>query len=343
MGFKSILGSKKCLPVMFVLTLFGFNQQASASGHNGYVPEETCGFWGAFSCAARNHSNRYNTKYPVVLVHGVSGFDNIMGFIDYFHDIPESLEGGSARVYVPAISSWDDAYVRGEQLLDYIQNTVLPDSGASKVNLIGFSLGGPTVRYVAGVAPSIVASATTVHAVNYGSGFADWGLDTFPQGSAGNTLVTDLISSLSDITNALSGNSGNENDVLDAILFMSSDGANAFNATFSDGMPTSYCGEGASQVNGVHYFSWGGTDHITNVLDVSDYFLAATGNVGYWNGDENDGLVAKCSMHWGDVIADHYRANHFDGVNHLFGLTSIFHNPVSVYENHASRLRDMGL
>lgn len=28
------------------------------------------------------------TKYPIVLVHGVTGFDTIGGLINYFHTIP---------------------------------------------------------------------------------------------------------------------------------------------------------------------------------------------------------------------------------------------------------------
>ena len=334
MKIRAILAS---ISVSLFMTL---SLQANAGAHSGYVD---CAWWNG----ACETYNRYNTKYPIVLVHGVAGFDSLLGFVDYFHNIPENLEGGiitggNAKVYVPNVTAWDDAYVRGEQLLNYIQTVVLPDSGASKVNLIGHSLGGPTVRYVASVAPEMVASATTVNAVNYGSGFADWGLDTFPEGSTGNNVLAELLGLLGDVTDALSGNPEYEQDAMAAVLFMTSDGANQFNNIHSDGMPTSYCGEGASKVNGVRYFSWGGTGTWTNVLDVSDAFLALTGSLGYWNGDSHDGLVAKCSMHWGDVLRDNYDTNHLDATNLLFGLRG-WHDPIDIYENHAARLRDMGL
>lgn len=169
MKLKALIST---ISLSFLLT---FSSLSNAGAHSDYVD---CSWWNA----ACESYNRYNTQYPIVLVHGVAGFDSLLGFVDYFHNIPENLEGnvvtgGKAKVYVPNITAWDDAYVRGEQLLEYIQTHVLPDSGASKVNLIGHSLGGPTTRYVASVAPSLVASVTTVNAVNYGSGFADWGGD----------------------------------------------------------------------------------------------------------------------------------------------------------------------
>jgi triacylglycerol lipase len=331
---------KKYILIILLVLLSLVARSTLAAGHTGYV---TCS---SLNLICKNY-NRYNTKYPIVLVHGVSGFDSLLGLMDYFHDIPESLEGniitgGRAKVYVANVTAWEDAYVRGEQLLQYIQNTVLPDSGASKVNLIGHSLGGPTIRYVAGVKPGIVASITTVNAVNYGSGFADWGMQNIPEGTPGNAVVEDLLNALGDIIDALAGNPEYEQDALEAVKFLTTAGATTFNQKFPAGKPTTYCGKGPSSVNGVRYFSWGGTGTISNVLDVSDYFLSLTGSLGYWNGDSHDGLVARCSMHWGEVIRDNYDTNHLDAVNLLFGLRG-WTNPVSNFQNQAARLRGLGL
>lgn len=178
--------------VIFSLSLT-MTSSAWAGGHSGY---KTCSWWNVICQTA----NRYNTKYPVVLVHGVSGFDQVLGFVEYFHDIPDELQEGNAKVYTPNITAWDDAYVRGEQLLSYIQNVVIPDSGASKVNLIGHSLGSPTIRYVASVRPDLVASITSVNGVNGGSGFADWGMQNFPEGTWGNSVLVNLLNLLGDVT-----------------------------------------------------------------------------------------------------------------------------------------------
>ena len=39
------------------------------------------------------------TKYPIVLVHGLFGFDNI-GPVDYWYGIPSALRSDGAKVYV---------------------------------------------------------------------------------------------------------------------------------------------------------------------------------------------------------------------------------------------------
>ncbi len=57
-----------------------------------------------------------------------------------------------------------------------------------------------------------------------------------------------------------------------------------------------------------------------------------------------DGLVGRCSSHLGMVIRDNYRMNHLDEVNQVFGLTSLFEtDPVSIYRQHANRLKNAGL
>ena len=95
------------------------------------------------------------TRYPIVLVHGLFGFDSALG-IDYFYGIPDALRRDGARVYVAQVSAANSTEVRGEQLLKQV-NQILALTGASKVNLVGHSHGGPTARYVAGVAPGKVA------------------------------------------------------------------------------------------------------------------------------------------------------------------------------------------
>ncbi|MCF6284626.1 MAG: hypothetical protein L3K26_05510, partial [Candidatus Hydrogenedentes bacterium] len=80
-------------------------------------------------------------------------------------------------------------------------------------------------------------------------------------------------------------------------------------------------------VNGVRYYSWGGTGVLTNVFDIGDPVLGLTS---LFYGGANDGLVGRCSSHLGDVIRDNYFQNHIDEVNQVFGLVSIFTSiPVS--------------
>ncbi|MFT7373270.1 MAG: triacylglycerol lipase [Oleiphilaceae bacterium] len=291
----------------------------------------------------KNYQNRYNTQYPIVLVHGVSGFDKILGVVEYFQGIPAALRRGNAVVYTPNVTAWDTAEMRGEQLLDYIENVVLPETGASQVHLVGHSLGSPTSRYVAGVSPELVSSVTSVNGINYGSGFADWGVENFVDGPL-EGIAVNLINLTGNVLDALAGNPEYSNDALESIKFMSTERALAFSEEFSDGEPTSYCGNGANLVNGVHYYSWGSTGTFTNLLDISDPLMALFGQLGYFNGEANDGLVAKCSQHWGENIRDNYWMNHLDATNMLFGLHNLLEtNPKTLYKNHADRFRGMGL
>lgn len=42
------------------------------------------------------------TKYPIVLVHGLFGFDKI-GPVDYWYGIPSALRSDGAKVYVTQV------------------------------------------------------------------------------------------------------------------------------------------------------------------------------------------------------------------------------------------------
>jgi triacylglycerol lipase len=111
------------------------------------------------------------TKYPLLLVHGLFGFDRI-GKVDMFHAIPEALEKAGCRVHVPALSGVHDNETRGEQLIDQIER-FLRRTGYLKVNLIGHSQGALTSRYAAALRPDIVASVSSVSGPNHGSEVAD--------------------------------------------------------------------------------------------------------------------------------------------------------------------------
>lgn len=105
------------------------------------------------TAAAPALANGYTqTQYPIVLVHGLFGFDRL-GPLEYFHKIPEALRADGARVFVAQVSPGNSTEVRGEQLLSQVRQ-IMAMTGAQKVNIIGHSHGGPTARYVAGVAGS---------------------------------------------------------------------------------------------------------------------------------------------------------------------------------------------
>jgi len=274
------------------------------------------------------------TRYPIVLVHGLFGFDRI-GPVDYFYGVAGALRSGGAKVYVAQVSATNSTEVRGEQLLLQVKQ-VLAATGAAKVNLIGHSHGSPTARYVASVRPDLVASVTSVGGVNKGSKVADFLAVYAPPEAYG------IVEAFSKLISTLSGSPQLPQSSVGALTSLSTPGSLAFNAQHPQGVPTSACGEGAPVVNGVHYFSWTGNRIITNPFDLIDaHFLLTTLAFG---GEPNDGLVSVCSSKLGRVIRDNYAMNHLDEVNQMIGLVNIFEtNPLTVYRQHANRLQGLGL
>ncbi len=282
---------------------------------------------------------KYETQYPIVLIHGFAGFDSILG-VDYFYGVADALEERGGSVYAPNITALEDAYVRGEQLVDYLDD-LKAVTGDEKFNLMGHSLGGPTIRYVAGVRPDLVASVTTISGANEGSEFADVMRGEIPPGSTLEVVIETALNLLGGIIDTLSGNPEYAQDVLDSVGFLTKEGATEFNALFPDGQPSSECGEGQSLVNGVRYYSWGGDVEFTNALDISDPFLVFTG--AFFDG-ANDGLVGRCAQNWGDVLGNTYNMNHLDTVNLFFGIHHLFEtDPLTLYKNQAVRLKSQGL
>ncbi|MGQ0597587.1 esterase/lipase family protein [Aquabacterium sp.] len=281
------------------------------------------------------------TKYPIVLVHGFIGFDNVLG-IQYFYQIPKALRDDGATVYIASVNPSQTTEFRGEELVQQMKQWAAKD-GVKKFNLIGHSHGGPTVRYAAGTVPTMVASVSTMAATHFGSKVADDILaNTTPDGTFDKVATAGL-----QLIGWLTGNTTyKQADLLTALNALSTPGAQAFNAKFPVGAPTTTCGNGpeVASVNGnsMRWYSFSGTSVKTNGWDISDAILAYTAD--YFKGEANDGLVGRCSSHWGKVIKDNYAWNHLDEVNQVLGIVGKdAPDPVAFYKQHANRLKLSGL
>jgi triacylglycerol lipase len=288
---------------------------------------------GLFGWIFGKHTDSYTkTEHPIVLVHGFTGFKELFGVVEYFHGIPESLTESGAEVFVPQVSAANSTEIRGEQLLAQVEE-YMAVTGAEKIHLIGHSHGGPTVRYVAGVRPDLVASVSSVGGSNWGTPALD---------PVNNEALFDLGNAFFGLLDAASGSGGLPQDTEAGLASISVEGSIDFNEQFPAGIPSVYCGDdGAEVVNGVRYYSWGGNKLVTNWLDASDALLFALGK----SMDEpSDGAVPVCSMKLGKVIGLDYAHNHLDQVNLLFGLVGRnAADPVQLYRQHANRLKNLGL
>lgn len=289
-------------------------------------------------------SSYAKTKYPLVFAHGMAGFNRVgtdlLG-LDYWYQIVPDLARNGANVWTTRVSPLNSSEIRGEQLLQQVDE-ILAITGQAKVNLIGHSHGGQSIRYVAGVAPEKVASLTAVAGPHKGSGTADLVV------SAEGTLlegplvgVLNLFSQIILFTQTLDPNTF-PSDALSAGKSLTTAGSKTFNTKFPLGIPTTACGEGTAQEKGIYLYSFTGVKPFTNILDPIDYALQITSLT--TSKDANDGLVSRCSAKFGKTIRDDYAWNHLDEVNQVLGIRGLFApDPLSIYRQHANRLKLQGL
>ncbi len=117
-------------------------------------------------------------RAPVVLVHGLMGFDQIqLGpwvLACYFRGIPETLRAGGNRVLVPRVSPTASIAQRARELQAFLDQHVPHDP----VHILGHSMGGLDARYLIsrlGMANRVL-TLTTLGTPHRGTAFADWGI-----------------------------------------------------------------------------------------------------------------------------------------------------------------------
>ncbi|MEK8086043.1 triacylglycerol lipase [Aquabacterium sp. A3] len=303
----------------------------------------------ALTCAVPAHAGLFDwltkpaaTKNPIVLVHGFIGFDNILGAVNYYYQVPGELRKKGATVYIASLNPSQTTEFRGEELIQQMQQWAAADK-VSKFNLIGHSHGGPTVRYVAGTVPNMVASVSTMAGTHFGSKVADVVIEGYTDGGSFDQLATAGLKLISWLTGNKTTSS---TDLTAALGALSSEGSAVFNAKFPTAAPTTPCGQGPEVAsirgNQMRWYSFSGTAVKTNGWDISDLILGATAK--YFGDEANDGLVGRCSSHWGKVIRDDYPWNHLDQINQVLGtIGKDAPDPVAFYVQHASRLKGAGL
>lgn len=325
-----------------VAAALSFSSTASAAKYYDCANSST-----STSCTASSDigvSSTYaKTVYPIVLAHGLVGFTKV-GSIDYFYGVPRDLTSQGSLVYTTLTSAVNgSAEVRGEQLLKQV-NTILALTGKSKVNLIGHSQGGLDSRYVLGVAPTKVASVTTVGTPHTGTPVADLAIKIVKGEPTGllESAATALANGVGQLITGVSGGGSSNQNLLASLNTLSSSGAASFNQRFPAGVPTTACGTGSSTSQGVRLYSWGGTSPFTNILDPIDGALTAA-SVAFWGG-ASDGVVGRCSNRFGTVIRDNYNMNHGDLINQILGIHAIFEtDPKTVFRTQANRLKNASL
>lgn len=137
------------------------------------------------------------TKYPIVLCHGLSGFDSLVllprphfkkktlnnvvkdGLIkvDYWYGIQQYLHTLGCEVYISKVPLFGTIDQRAHDLHTYLDNHFRGSNKPINLNLIAHSMGGLDSRYLVSKFKSgnyQVVSLTTVSTPHYGSNVADF-------------------------------------------------------------------------------------------------------------------------------------------------------------------------
>lgn len=330
---------------------------------------------GGLPVTAHAANDYARTRYPIVLVHGLTGAEKIGGALDYWYGIPDLLRANGATVYVATVPAFNSDEARALRLAEYVRSVKLA-TGADKVNLIGHSQGGPTSRVLAAMSPQDVASVTTIGSPHRGSEFADLVLDVINGVNRVPVVGSLLVGMIESVANAvgwfqgISNGVGNgaavDQDAMASLKILTTREAAAqnarLNATLKPGTPSALgpdCATSGATVEQrqardasgqlVTYsqaaYSWtgrGGAVNVfrSNLLDPTTAVMGATAGLMSLKGaGANDGLVSVCSSLWGKVLATNYYWNHLDEVNQIAGLYQDV-DPRTVILQHANRLRN---
>ncbi|MFO7561747.1 MAG: hypothetical protein R6X02_03835 [Enhygromyxa sp.] len=274
------------------------------------------------SVACANQCQFETTRFPIVLVHGWTGFENI-GPIGYFYKIREDLEDLRYPVTSAVLDPYNAVEVRGEQLATFV-GTTLQNQRARKVNLIGHSQGGIDSRYVAAEAGGgygdRVGGLITIGTPHYGTPFTDIALGLFPGDSE---------LALAWLLNFLGAVQGQRSDALASLYTLSETFMQEeFNVIYTDDPRVKYWSwQGETCVGG-----FGCGDSLDLLLLYSYQTISAVAG-------PNDGLVPESSAKWGEFLGM-IPADHIDEIGQIGGFTSPGYDHVEFFRQNVRMLRD---
>jgi len=123
---------------------------------------------------AGGSSYKADTKYPIVLAHGMGASAEILGIVDYWWGIPGALTDEGAQVFITSVNGMDSTR---NKAIDFKNQflAIKAYTGKAKLNIIGHSHGTVYTRDAIsnlGLAP-YVASHSSIAGPHRGSAVAD--------------------------------------------------------------------------------------------------------------------------------------------------------------------------
>jgi triacylglycerol lipase len=284
--------------------------------------------------------------YPVILVHGFSGFHEL-GPLEYFFGVLDRFEEiGEHDVYAPSLPPYNHTSERALVLAEIVDD-VIAETGRAKVHLIAHSQGGVDSRRLVtamGYADK-VASITTVASPHRGTPLGDAALAApdgvlNPAGQLLSWLIGKVDSPPNDTSWDAMGDASTDDpwdpDMPAVAAQLSEVGMAAFNAehpdpegvtvfsvaAYSNLRPApSLCDDGVWDASRV--------DAQDALLVGAGLFLSSSGDGTLLNPRANDGIVPTDSMVWGNFLGC-VPADHFDEVGQI---ADVLPNVVSGFDH----------
>lgn len=263
------------------------------------------------SMAAGTNPLTCDTRYPIVLAHGMGVSAKVLGIIDVWWGIEEALEEEGATVYKTSVNGMDSTTDKAADFKGQVME-ILALTGAEKVNIIGHSHGTIYTRYAIsnlGLAP-YVASYTSLGGPHRGSAIAD------------------LI--MYEIPDWLLNAGGDVIDFVYAYVFGDTDPDVLQNGSdLCTDFMTGVFNPNTPDVPGIYYQSWAfKVKTMPPNIIMEPTWLALLAIEG-----ANDGMVSVNSAKWGNFRGVEDAAwyssgcDHLNTVGHLFGYTPGFDAP----------------
>lgn len=215
-------------------------------------------------------------KLPIVLAHGLGGFDEIKVFgaaIQYFNGIKSHLEGCGYTVFVTRVRPTASIKDRAGEL----KNAILSFTD-KKVHIIAHSMGGLDARYMISKLDMAdkVENLVTVGTPHRGSPFADFGVRVLGRGCKCIWFIEKILRIDTQ-----------------GFIDVTTENCNEFNKNILD-------------IDGVKYLSYAGVQKwykVNFILQIPYWYLR-------YKAGQNDGLVHAESAKWGEfkgaIDADHW-------------------------------------
>ena len=272
---------------------------------------------------------RKGAPYPVVLVHGFSGFHDL-GPLEYFFGVVDDLRERGIEAFAPAQPPYQSTEVRAQVLADHLDQ-ILASTQRERAHLVCHSQGGLDCRHLVsrlGYADR-VATIITVATPHRGTTLADLALQA-PDGIvnvAGEFLgwLIGFVEGDPPSDEAWDEDETNEAawapDMVAAATLMSSDGAARFNADNPDppGFPIYSVAAVSSLLQGGELCEGGLLFDIGDDVDSLDPLLLGPASIiagDLFDPRLNDGIVPTDSMPWGTFLGC-IPADHFDQIGQI--------------------------